>query len=596
MLDLMKLSRKVLSQRYIYWSYVSLGLMCSIGSIILVKLDINFTYRWIAFTLHIVSFLLLVGSSLWYANFTLFTSKRHMWKEILPLSFVLLVTLIISMYRLDTYPYVAIEDEIRDGGLNAVQIFTGEIQNIFDYGRYTAHGLIIPTFVSFFYPLFKNSVFLYRVPEAIVSCLEIVGMYILLRCLSTKKIAFLGALLLATLPLHIFFSRTEIVITFTSFWATMLLLVLYIHLYHKKTWSYILFGVTVGFSLNFHASVRTFAMAMVLLVVVYEIVLIVSHWMSQQTIKARIRRLFLSLLFIPIGFGPRILYTTPAVFFHTDRFFLSGSALQQDWFSSIGLLLGNYWKSLFVWIYEPTSARYAAHQPLLSVPIGALFILGIGYIIFVSRNKFLYFVALLAGLIPFTNSAITNMVNADYRLTPLLPIGTVLASVGFVFILSRYKNVYFRRSCIGIFSFLLLFQVVTFFTDQKVNAEKDIPRYLSMNMLTFLRTNPAYKSYSPINELVTNYQQNKVICVVVSASNYDTFSLLHYQEQRMFLYPKVNFILKRGIGLPDNNIYLFKDVCPAYYGSTKQTRDIFCLTGTEYMCPPKYRGLFSIHY
>src|SRR5579859_7598208 len=188
---------------------IILSFLLYVASMTIVKFDINFEYRWIAFWLHIASILLLLGIYILYTITKGYVKKLLSEKELIPIIFIFMVIESVNFLLLQYYPYVSISDELRDGGVYAMKIASGALKNIFAWGVYDAHGLIIPTLTVPFYYLFGNSTLTYRVPAALLSSADVIFLYILIRLLLNRQTAVWVALILATLPFHMFFAHTQ---------------------------------------------------------------------------------------------------------------------------------------------------------------------------------------------------------------------------------------------------------------------------------------------------------------------------------------------------------------------------------------------------
>ena len=64
-------------------------------------------------------------------------------------------------------------------------------------------------------------------PAALVAVADVLVLYLLVRFAIGRVAAFWAGLFLVALPLHLAFSRTELVVSFTSFWTSLILLLLW---------------------------------------------------------------------------------------------------------------------------------------------------------------------------------------------------------------------------------------------------------------------------------------------------------------------------------------------------------------------------------
>lgn len=591
--------QKFISNRLrIKFKYIMYGLsaICFLLSISIGQFDESFNYRWLVFWLHIVSVLSIVTL---YIKESVYNKKlgEVSERDILAFGFVLIVIEAVSLLFLTDYPFVSVGDEVRDGGLNTMQIADGTLQNIFAYGRYDAHGLIIPTITSFFYQLFGGSVLTYRFPSALLACIEVAAIFMLMRMQLNRTAAFFSALVLATLPLHIFFARTQVVVAFNSFWSSIILLSLYLLLKKKRAVDYAFFGTIIGFVFGFHAAIRVVAILVLLCVIGISLYEIVSKFIKKHQIRNSLLKLFLLVLFCFVGFGPRLLFSNTTNFLHTSRFVLQQDAETKTMptMQEVQTIKDNYLKSLMVWFYEPTQYMYPDHKPIFPPLLAAFFLLGIGHSLFVVKNPFLYVLTFLIITVPLLSSAITDSINADHRLSPLMPIGIVFVGVGvyYVFSLVKYK---YARYTLGILLYIyLLFQPSGFFINQPANKNYDIKDYLSMHIIKFIKSkqNIQFQNVAYSNTTVLNNN----MCIFVSLMNYQNLSLAHYQEQYQYFLPNVIVQTKSDAGINDNEAYLFNGSCPTDYKTTIKQHTISCNSMKhDFFCPLNFTGNIVIHY
>ncbi len=214
--DIKDISKFILSKRSLLWIFPLLITSCYW---IILSVDKEFYYKWLVLALWLISLLFFLYSS------SLFKFKRISFTSPNPELFLIIATAIfVSFFQLKNIPFVTIGDMLRDGGLDALTIISGETKNIFAYGRYESHGLIIPTFSAIFHPFFGDSAMIFKVACAIVAVLDAILLYTLMKKFINTKSALIGSLILIFTPLHLYYGRTEIVVIFSSLLTTLLLL------------------------------------------------------------------------------------------------------------------------------------------------------------------------------------------------------------------------------------------------------------------------------------------------------------------------------------------------------------------------------------
>jgi len=567
---------------------MSLSLLFYLVSLVIASNDLDFSYRWLTFTLWIISVLLLPAvlivnkASRKKGGFRQFLSLDK--TDIAPLIFIGFWTTLLSFILLVNYPFVAVYDQIRDGGLNAQQIVNGSIKNIFAYGRYESHGLIIPTITGFFYLIFKNSVLTFRFPGALIAVLDVLMIYWICRRTVGKRAAFWSALILINLPLYLYYSRTEIVPFFSSLLTSLILLLLSFFFQRKSFQAFALLGLLLGFSSGFHTSIRTIA----LLTAIIVITLALYDVLIRKINKKAAIGILLMVVFFFIGFGPRVLFTTPNIFFQTrslrnlsfvdstkgvitNKEFLNNSSID------FGKIVNNYEKSLLVYFREPTrSTHYADLKPLLDPILGIFFVVGFLSAIFISKSIFLRIVCLFALLIPLTNSAITEAINSDNRLLPLLPVSAILAGYGIQITFSKISNLFKLKNWTTLFLGItliiyILFQGCKFFWNESASKQYSGVDYLSMYTVYFLKSN-------------TDYQNFNKTCLFVSPTNFKYFNLLHVKEQYQYFVPNKLIQVFENNGVRENQIYI-SGSCNKNLMDDNFTVYQYCQNQIKFVCP-----------
>lgn len=494
------------------------------------------------------------------------------------LLFILFLAVITRLFSLTNYPFVSVGDELRDGGLNALEIVTGKTKNIFGYGRYEAHGLIIPTITSVFYKIFGGSVLVYRLPAAIVSSIDVVLLYFLLSVLTKNKIASLmGTMVLISLPLHLFYSRTEIVVTLSSLFSTMILIALFVFFRRKIICfaDYVFLGTLLGFTFGLHSGIKAMGVVILFMTIFVVCYQLVSRKFGLLKLGTNI---FLLLVFVCVGYGPLLLNTTSKNFFNTKRLSLNQTSASVS-VDTLSIARERYQKSLLVWITEPTNAWYPDHKPIFSLPLFSLMILGIIAAV-VKRDRYLMAVLFIALVLHLTNSALTDILNGDHRLAPLYPIGALFVGIGIAFLMERVKlkPLQYIGVC-GLFIFLS-YQAVSFFVNQPASKKNsDIGAYLSMHTVYFLKSNQGL------------FNKMSSIALLVSPTNYQKLNDLAYKEKYAFFFPETTIVTKKMEAIGDNEIYI-KNKGEDFFGKNAV---IECRKGS-YICPVGYKGNITIHY
>ncbi|MDR3643027.1 MAG: glycosyltransferase family 39 protein [Candidatus Doudnabacteria bacterium] len=527
-------------------------------SLNLVAYQPSLTEQWAAFFIWILAIGLTLASVLDFKQ--IWQSLSEPWREEPAIiAAVLGLAVLASFVLLRQYPFVALGDQVRDGGLEASRLLTGAFPNIFAYTPYDAAGLVVPTLLIPFYKLFGNSVYTWRFPAALLGCLDVYLLFLLARNYFSKRVAALAAITLIAIPLHLYYSRTEFFVMLSGIQSTLILILIHYCLRLGRYRDYVLLGVSLGFITGCYASVRTVVFFSFIIIA---FVLLKQAWQFygetvsghqlfttkfKHTFKALgipAKKVIFLLLFFLVGFGPRLLSTTPRIFFHTDVvpvFSAQTSGLEQH--ADVSTLGGKYVKSLLAYISEPVGYHIKDYRPLLAWPLNLLFLAGL--IILLTQYRHYWYFLFIFGL-PLTNSAITDQINADHRLTPLLPFCALGVALGADLIIKIFHKAYPGNKPVyamvtAALIACLLWPGVFFFYHRSAAIGYNSTDYLSMDAEYFLQNINAGQ-----------------VCLTASADNFSYLNLLHVKEQYEYFNPTTAVTLSQIPNLPNNVLDISK--------------------------------------
>lgn len=530
---------------------IILAALMSIFSIWLVYVDQNMSWRWVAFGLHLASVATIVIATLVRRHNRNRESTPHHSSKFKLSAFIFIIAYSIFMNSLflTTYPFVAEGDEVRDGGLETMEIAIGTRKNIFGWGAYDSHGLIIPTLTSFLYRLMPGNVLVWRLPAMTVGVIGVISLFLFMSKTTARATAFWSAFVLANLPLHLYYSRTQLVVIWSSTLA-MLLLIGMTHFLKKRTVTTIVLVATLaGFFSTFYTSMRTVATFLIGLVSVISIVDAIKmhrswRWRTLQTMK----HLWLIILFFTLGFGPRLLYSPPRIFFQRSRALpletfsgLSFSSIQKD----VSILHNRYQESLLVYGVKPTASWYPDHRPILPEFLYPFFLVGI-LVALTTHRSTMWPVLMLAAIIPLTNSAITEGVNFDHRLAPLFPISAMLTGIGISWFLKNIRQARWLWTVSTLtITVAILWMGASFFVNQPANKEKTIRQYVSMHLVKFL---------SDRKRSLGDHRY----CLYVHPELVEYFNFMHIREQYAYFVPGFSYETRSSppLRLGKNEVYI----------------------------------------
>lgn len=555
--------------------------------------DKEFDFRWAVVFAYFASLLPLFGYwlSAQLGSVIDFLKENKNW--LLLLALVVVPT---NFVFLTNYPFVAVGDEVRDAGLDAMRIVNGQLKDLFGYGNYFGYGNLIVVIASFFYRLFGNSVLSYRFPAALVSSLDVGFFYALIYLATRRKLtAFLGSVLYMSIPIHIFYARTELVVAFNGFWTSVLLLMFFIWWKKRNTINTMFLSVLIGIAANFHAPSRV--LALMILMTLLSILFLETVQVLRESRRIvwpglLIAKFILVVVCFLIGFGPAITRSTSEKFFQSGKFLDTPDPSIN---SKVLYVWNNYVESVMVLFNQPTTSHFPDHQPLLPSLHKIIFLAGVVYLIFWGWSFFWILLAYTLFM-PFVLSASTNAINADHRLLPLVGLSSLVSSYGVEFMMQFLQELHVRFRAfyrlhlgdllINAFSISIAFYVFIvcfdFFVSKKAVLDKTPTDFLSMHTVYFLKNN------------ARQFDSNAV-CFVVSPSNFEVFDLLHYKEQYQFFLPSYRVEIMRG-DIGDNEIRLVNGECFSDYGHKKRIFVKNCTDGFDFSCPIGYSGNFLIYY
>jgi 4-amino-4-deoxy-L-arabinose transferase-like glycosyltransferase len=592
----------------------ALGLAAIVGA----RLDPALAYRWPLFWLHLLAVALAVvafARDRWDGRRLRAALTRA---ELLPLGVVLALAAAASFAWLANYPFVALGDEVRDSGLYTLQILDGTRKNIFGYGELGAHGLVIPTLSAPFYYLFGSSPLAYRVPAALVAVADVFVVYLLVRLAVGRVAAFWAGLFLVALPLHLAFSRTELVVSFSSFWTSLILLLLWAFLRRPDLLAHVLLGTALGFAAGFHAALRP-VIGLACLVVLFADV-------EQLRAGARARvgalgaspvralgrtspragayaSVVMALLlfggFLLVGLGPRALYTTRDTLFGGDKLVSSQPFAQPSQAERALNLQERYVRSLLVWFKEPAVGHYPDYRPILPAVLALCFAVGIAYNLTTLREPILDVAMLLAVIVPFTNSAATDILNMGHRLAPLLPVGAILAGVGVswaTLLVQRWSRgirwpAWLLSAALGAYT---LVSLASYFLDAAHAAGQPPVVYLNQYAVQVLQAEYAPAAGRPGARGVAA-GAGKQVCIAVAPGYGTTFDLPHYHQQRAYFAPGVTTTITESRQVAETEVFLIEGPCGPEVAQPARSV-VACETDDRFLCPRYYRGRLTVYY
>jgi hypothetical protein len=309
--------------------------------------------------------------------------------------------------------------------------------------------------------------------------------------------------------------------------------------------------------------------------------------------------LLLFAAFLLIGLGPRALSTTRDTLFGTDKLVSSQPFEQPSQAERAQNLQQRYVRSLLVWFKEPAIGHFPDYRPLLPAVLAVCFALGIAYNLAILREPILDVAILLAVIVPFTNSAATDIVNMGHRLAPLLPVGALLAGTGVAWAAHLLQ----RWTCgarwvlpafgaaLGVYTLGML---AAFFVNASLATGVAPVTYLNQYAVNVLQAEYAPQAVRPGGPARLPGSDTQV-CIVVAPGYGTTFDLAHYREQRAYFAPGVQTAIAESAQVNGEEVLLVPGPCGP--NLPRPTRSVVaCEAGDRFVCPRGYRGRLTVYY
>ena len=570
--------------------------------IIIHKKDTGFEKNWIIFFMWFATFLSSVLLVLYSLPKTLyikiFTAFKKEWPILL---FLLLLALASHFFLLKEYPYVKIGDELRDAGLNGLKIKQGVIRDFFGFGSYSGYGNFAPLIGYLFSFVFGISPYMYLVPAALVGTLSVMTTYVCMRIGFDKKRSFIAALFLLSLPLHLNYSRSELVVISDSL-LSILILIATVYA-SNNTRGFFLLGLLYGVALNFYAGVRGIIVISFLYLFLHYIVICIQNIEKQQImsiIKRSILHVIICLTLLGIGTiigaGPKLNNLTNDNMSGT----VNGQLISKDpvFFKKkisdkFTFIKTTFTKAFLIYFSEETNSRFQNKGPFIPFPLNWLFLVGFFYLLTSKKDRHnnLHSILLIAAfLFPFTNEVLINAVGVDHRLMSIAPVTSAITAIGFVTLIERFfgnrrivASYMMHMACI----FLLLIQFLFFFYQRPGNAEnytEGVHKYVKQRIADYIHADTSSTTYYIVNN--------------------DPYEFLAHDKEKMdfYGYPKTVHVLdkelfKAQITHRNNNVaekYIFfekKDI-PDPQLAVEITTVCSPNTLINYRCPKKFVGSY----
>lgn len=346
---------------------------------------------------------------------------------------VLLLTLAgaaLRFYQLGGIPRVIDGDE---GRIGQYALITTQLPSANPFVLVENFGALYLQIINFSLSVFGQNPFALRLAPAVGGVLAIPAVYLLGRQLLGARVAFWAAGLLAFSHAHIHFSRIASVAYIQGAWLAPLELYFFLSgLQRRSAWRMALGGVLLGM----HFSIYITAQIVAPLLLVYWLVALALRLPLAQKTGRLVAAFWVGVLVTAMPLGVYALQY-PADFFarlNADGTFQTGwlaQTMADTGQSAAAILVERVMHAFLSLSYYPAIDFYGAGVPLFNVVTSTLFVLGLAYALWRTRdpqylllNGYFWAITVAIGIFSVPPSA------DSYRMLAALPAAILLAAVG----------------------------------------------------------------------------------------------------------------------------------------------------------------------
>jgi 4-amino-4-deoxy-L-arabinose transferase-like glycosyltransferase len=292
---------------------------------------------------------------------------------------ILVAAFFIRFLNLEYLPYPFINDE-GEMGRNASCLIQGTCIQIMEVGWSQQPMMaFLPTGLSI--SLFGNTVLAVRLVSIVIGTLAVLAVYLFTRDVFDKKTAWVAGLLLATLPVHVHFSRLGVDNIIDSLSTTLMLWLLFRGIKRNSTLSFLMAGIIGGLCFYTYPGTR-------LAPIISLFILGYICFYSRGFLKAYNRKLLILLLAFAIVSAPILGFFIT----HPEKFsarmdivsIFRNNALQNEIKNTdnsvFDVLTSQFMKSSLVFIVTSAPSNfYNSPKPYLVSAAAIFFMLGLAY-------------------------------------------------------------------------------------------------------------------------------------------------------------------------------------------------------------------------
>lgn len=350
--------------------------------------------------------------------------------ELIGIALITLGAAAIRFYQLGTIPRVIDGDE---GRMGQIILTTDRNPLANPFTLWENIGSLYLQVIGLGLSAFGQTPLALRLIPALGGTLAIPALYVLGRRLFGIRVGFLAAIFLALAHAHIHFSRIVSVIYIQGTWLVPLQLYFLISGLEKRSSLRLAVG---GMLLGLHLNIYVGAQLMVALLLIY---LVAALWLCRPIIQQAARQIMAFWSGTALVALPMLVqaWRNPSEFFarlNSDGTFQSGwlaNRMAETGQSALQIIAERVAHAFLSLNYYPAIDFYGANVPVLESVTSALFMLGLGYVLwrwrdprFLLLNAYFWLPTIAIGVFSIPPTA------DSYRMLIVLPAAILLAAVG----------------------------------------------------------------------------------------------------------------------------------------------------------------------
>ena len=362
--------------------------------------------------------------------------------ELFVVATLLLAAFLIRFVDVELQPYSFINDEGHMGS-GGECILAGQCSNFF-FLDWAAQPLLAYIPYAFGILFFGRTAVAVRLVSVLTGTFSVLAVYLLAREWFGRKVAWLAAILLCTLPIHVHFSRTGVDNIVDALTAPLILWLLFRGVRRGSRLCFLAAGVVSGLCMYIYPG-SLLAAALGIVALAY------LALRTPSFLKAHLHNLVVFVLAAAIVVIPILgFYSTHNQLFlarlKTENILQNGRleyAAQQDGLDPAAVLVEQFEKSSLVYIASDAPLNFFNSPQAYLPPLEALlFMLGFAYVLWRLRDPRCFVIFVWFWSVVILGSALTGALPANQRILMSLSAVVLLVSIGLTRTLEPFERLW----------------------------------------------------------------------------------------------------------------------------------------------------------